>query len=384
MKKFLVVVAALIMVAGTVQAAEWNFYGHARVGTFFTDFEKDPFSAGGAGSVGSFAAAKDTKNYEEGLYGNARIGAKVKVNDSLKGRFEYGTQSGNANVRLLYGEWDFGMGSLLVGKNYTPLIFPYSNQVYGIDALGKGDHNMSTFGMLYGSRKAQIRLKMGGFRIALVDCKSLVYYPNLSPTTTAHPETEINFPAIQAKYKYDFPFGSVGVAGGYFTFEVGDTKEDVDSYVLGVGGKVNMGPAYLKANVWGGQNVGNQADILVNQKLWSTKDNAGSSSFDGDGFGLAKYNGTTKKVTDRDALAYMVVAGMEIRKGLYIEAGYGHVETELDEAGAKEDEADTYYIQSTIFLAEGVFLTPEVGYVDMKEENQSEITYYGIKWQINF
>ncbi len=89
-------------------------------------------------------------------------------------------------------------------------------------------------------------------------------------------------------------------------------------------------------------------------------------------------------MNDRDAFAALIVAGYAIREGLYIEAGYGHVETELDLPGAINDDADTYYIQSTIFLAPGVFLTPEIGVVDMQQTDQPKATYYGIKWQINF
>ncbi len=390
MKKLMLIAAALVLLAGSVaSAAEWDFYGSARINTFYTDFENSPFQSPGNLAAFGLITGDDTKNYEQGLQGNARIGANVKVNDSLTGRFEYGAQSGDANVRILYGEWDFGAGSLLVGKHYTPLLFPYSNQVYSIHSLGKGDHNMSTFGMLYGARKAQVRLKFGGFQIAAVDCKTLVYRQNTNGghpygLYASQPDTELNFPSIQAKYKFDFKQGHVSVAGAYQTFEVltGTESLDVDSYILGVGGRLNVGPAYFKGNIWGGQNVGNQADILVNSALWSTTGNASTSDFDGDGFGLAKFDGT--KIVDRDALAYLLIAGVEIRKGLYLEAGYGYVKTELDEANAPKDDAETIYLQSTIFLAEGVFITPEIGYCDMKQKDDPQITYYGIKWQINF
>ena len=383
-------VAALVLLVGSsASAADWNFYGSARINTFYTDFENSPFQSPNSLAAFGSIAGDDTKNYEQGLQGNARIGARVKVSDSLSGRFEYGAQSGNANVRLLYGEWNFGAGSLLVGKNYTPLLFPYSNQVYSIDSLGKGDHNMSTFGMLYGQRRAQVRLKFGGFQIAAVDCPTLVYRDKNNGghpfgLHASQPDTELNFPSIQAKYKFDFKNGHISFAGAYQTFEVlnGTQTYDVDSYILGVGGRLNVGPAYFKGNFWGGQNVGNQADILVSGALWSTTGNANSSNFDGDGFGLAKYDGT--KIVDRDAYAALLVAGVEIRKGLYLEAGYGYVATELDEAAAEKDDAQTLYIQSTIFLAPGVFITPEIGYCDMKQKDQPEITYYGIKWQINF
>lgn len=389
MKKLMVMVAILVFSTGSAfAAAGWNFYGSARVSTFYSSFDKNPFSSSAA-AVG-LGTGRDTKNYEQHLTGNARIGARVKVSDELTGRFEYGARGGNANMRILWGEWNFGAGSLGIGQNYTPLIFPYSNQTYNISALNKGDHNMSTFGMLYGDRKAMIRLKFGGFQIAAVEPKTLFYaspVPMAAPPGVklgTAPGTEITLPSIQAKYKYDFDLGHIAMAAGFQKFDIvnGAQTENVTSYLVGLGGRLNIGPAYFKGNIWGGQNVGNMVGILVNQKLWSTAANAGTSTFDGDGFGLAKWDGT--KVVDRDALGALVVAGYEFREGLYMEAGYGYVSTELDQFGAIKDDTSTYYLQATIFLAPGVFLTPEIGYCDMKQSDQSTITYYGIKWQINF
>ena len=104
----------------------------------------------------------------------------------------------------------------------------------------------------------------------------------------------------------------------------------------------------------------------------------------GTGGGAAVYDMTAQEIYDNDAMGYLAVAGYEIRKGLYLEAGYGHVETELDMPGASDQYSNVYYIQSTIFLAPGVFLTPEIGHAEFKNNDDPEITYYGMKWQINF
>ena len=208
----------------------------------------------------------------------------------------------------------------------------------------------------------------------------------ITGAASSQPSTEVKFPNIQAKYKYDFNWGHLAAAAGYQAFDVteNNTEYDVDSYVLALGGRVNAGGAYFKGNIWGGQNVGNLADILVSGALWSTTANAGSSTFDGNGWGFAEWNGDTNTLTDNDAFAWMLVAGYEIRKGLYIEAGYGHVETEYDRSGAEKNDADTYYLQSTIFLAPGVFITPEIGIHDSNSDDEPHVTYFGAKWQINF
>lgn len=406
MRKLMVVAALLVLFTGSAIAADWNFYGSARVQTTYTSFDNSPFSTpssvlsdtstyfGTAIPLSVFGAAKgnNTNNYEQKLYGNARVGAKVNVGDDLYGHFEFGALGSTANIRILWGEWTFGAGKLGIGQNYTPLIMPYSNQTYSINAFNKGDHNMSTFGMLYGSRKPMIRLKFGGFQIAAVENKDRVAV-KLLDTATGYsipyfdaPETEVTFPSIQAKYKYDFSNGHIAMAAGYQTFDVVSAAKDtsVDSYILALGGRLNFGGIYVKGNVWGGQNVGNMADILVSGALFSTTGNAASGTFDGAGWGYAQYDTAADTITDNDALAALLVVGYEIRKGLYLEAGYGYVKTELDMTGSEKDDAVTYYLQSTIFLAPGVFLTPEIGRADFKQADQPDATYFGIKWQINF
>ena len=418
MKKLMVIAALLVFMAGSAHAAaEWNFYGSARVSTFYSKWDFNMFQStpGGLGTItgsdtitGLGAAtitSPNTKNFEQDLNGNARIGARVKVSDTLSGRFEYGAKSGNANMRILWGEWNFGAGSLGVGQHYTPLLFPYSNQVYNIYAMEDGDTNMSTFGMLYGKREAMVRLKFGTFQIAAVQPRTEVHYDYVSAAQAVasggqalsatmgisgvQPTTEVKLPNIQAKYRLDFESGHLNFAAGYQTFEVKGTQEyNVTSYVLALGGRLNVGKAYFKGNVWGGENVGNLVDIFVGPRLFSTKDTAGTSTRSGADMGFARYrDGTltgTEGVTDNEALAALAVVGYEIRRGLYVEAGYGYTRTELDETGSEKKDAAAWYLQSTIFLAPGVFITPEIGGLDGKNDDELDVLYFGAKWQINF
>ena len=422
MKKLMVIAVLLVFMTGSAWAVEWNFYGSARVSTFYTNWDNNFLNTPGGGNPFS-GIGPDTEGYEHDLNGNARIGANIKASDTISGRFEYGAKSGSSNIRILWGEWDFGKGSLGVGQNYTPLLFPYSNQVYNIYAMEDGDTNMSLFGMLYGKREPMVRLKFGTFQIAAVKPRLLVnhdyiyggtleglgtematggltaataYIRSNTDAASAQPDTEVSFPNIQAKYRLDFDWGHLNFAGGYQTFDVVDSGEDftVNSYVLGLGARVNVGKAYFKGNVWGGQNVGNLADIFVNGQVFSTYANAADTEKDGAGIGLARFSdgdmynntgglaGNPRGITDNDALAALIVAGYEIRKGLYLEAGYGYTQTELDEDGSEKLDCKTWYVQSTIFFAENVFITPEIGGLDAADD--TEVFYCGIKWQINF
>jgi len=342
MKKALICMAMITMMAGSAYAAEWNFYGSARVSTFYTDTDN------GNGS--------DTTNFEEDLQGNSRIGARVKVSDELSGRFEYGASSGSANVRLLYGNWNFGPGALRVGQDYTPLYLPVSNQVYN------GDNGLDGWGEPSPSRAAQIKLTFGGFKIAMIE-PSTDYYDGSDIVDT---NTEVKLPKLEASYKLNMGnwWGAAGI--GYNTFEVND-QHDIDSYIGILNAGFKAGKFRLEGEVFAGENVGNMVGGDVN----------GTES----GEGYAQISGGT--LQDNEAYGGEIVAGYVINDMFSLEAGFGFMTTELDNA-SEEDEVYAYYLQAPITLASGVFVVPELGKIDYREDNQGDKTYLGAKWQINF
>ncbi len=347
MKNFFLWVSIAAMAAlftMSASAADWNFYGSARVETFITDTDNK--------------GTPDTKNFSQSLQTNSRIGANVKVNDELVGRFEYGASGGNANIRHLYGEWNFGAGNFLVGQTDTPLNMAFSNQVYG------SDDNLEPYGQVDAGRRSMLRLSFGNFQIAAIR-------PDTTAFAAAGTTPEVKMPKIEASYRLDLDNAFLQFQGGYQTYELTDATtfitHDVNSYILAVGGQVTFGAVYLGGDLWVGQNTGAY------------------------GFNCAAdtdpaVSGTT--LTDNDSLGYVIVAGMKINDTFSFEAGYGYAEGELDQSGSNKDDLASYYIQSTVTLANGVFFVPEIGVVDNKKDNagndQSEIVYYGIKWQINF
>ena len=343
MKKVIVVLAALVLMAGSAYAADWNFYGSARVSTFWTDID-------------TIGGADGNTQYSQGLQSNARIGANVKVSDELTGRFEYGTANQNANIRLLYGEWDFGAGKLLVGQNYTPLGWLWSNQVYGADT------DLLAYGAVYSGREAQLCLTFGGFQIAFINPDTNV--------VNGSGDNQVLIPAIEVGYTLDLDMVTLDFGAGYSTFEtkVGGNDENVDSYVIAIGAQFDMAGFFMKGDVYYGQNAGHLLEISVD----------GDNSAWNDGY--AEVAGG--KLLDNECLGFMVLAGYKINDTFTVEAGYGFVQTELDDND--DDEGATYYINTTITLAPGVFVVPEVGFFDGKENGDLETFYYGMKWQINF
>jgi hypothetical protein len=345
MKKFIVAIAALAMLTGSAYAADWNFYGSARVSTFWSD--TDTINGASGDTVVSQA-----------LQGNARIGANVKASDELTGRFEYGASGGNANIRLLYGVWNFGAGTLLVGQDYVPMYLPGSNQVYGTD------NGLGGYGEMYGGRKAQLKLTFGGFQVAAV-APSVTYETGGASASGA----DIVLPQIQVQYKLAGDNWQVLATAGYNTFDVNTTTGgDVTSWALGVDASITLGALSLIGQVSGGVNAGNIYGVDVGGGVR--------------GSGYANVAGGN--VTDNDVIMFRVCAAYKMNDMFGLEIGYGYAQTELDTAGATENEVKAYYVQAPITMAPGVFVIPEFGVIDYEEAGQNEVTYFGAKWQINF
>ena len=359
MKKIIVAVAALALMAGSAYAAEWNFYGSARVSTFWSDTDTDGVE------LDEFDDYLEEVQFDEHLQGNARIGANVKVSDELTGRFEYGASGGVANIRLLYGEWEFISGKLLVGKDYVPMYLSGSNQVFNDDMALEGK------GEVDGNRLAQIKLTFGDFQVAFVE-NNTNYSDAFGDTTDD--SVDVVIPMIQVQYALTFDNFVITMAGGFQTFDVDDGTVDdgVTSWGLGLDAAATFGAFSVTAQLNGGTNVGNIYDIDVSDFAVGS----GYAGVDGD------------EVIDNDAMGGRIAAAYTINEMLGVEVGYGYQQTEFDVSNSEKDEVQSYYIQLPITLAPGVHIVPEVGVVDYMDnafgEDESETTYFGAKWQINF
>ena len=369
MKKLFVLLGAVALVVAFTApsfAAEWSFYGSARMSTFWTNQDfGDGTAPGGDDSDLDLA---------HGLQGNSRIGAKVKAGDNLTGRFEYGS---GPNLRLLYGEYDFGGFKLGVGQNYQPLCLFYSAATYG------PDNNMLDVGGVYTGRDPAVWAKIGGFKVSILQAnvdaidpiEETTTWPLGVETTVTEglvADTDSTLPQIQVGYTFKIAGLSLALAGGYQTYDVVNATDDddsVDSYMVALGASYNMGPLYIGADYWMGQNTGNlgQASFGFAPDI--------SAGADADG------------VLDNDSYGFLVVLGFTMSDMVRFEAGYGYVNADLDDAD-EEDETSGYYLQAQINFAKGVFIVPEIGHYDLADNfagvDQGDVTYYGLKWQINF
>ncbi len=373
MKKLLVLFITISFVgvfAASAIAAEWNFYGHARLSTYYISDSEEQVPPDGDDDV------------QWDLQSNSRIGAKVKAGD-INGRFEYGT---GINLRLLYGEWDFGSGSMLVGQDYTPIDLLYSNQV-GTALLG-GDDDLLATGSCYEGRHPQLKFKFSDFQLALVK-------PNA--TTSRAPgaiwgfdmgfsddDIDIVIPKFEVSYKFKtdtffvYPFAAFQT----FQFDRGDDEDyDVDAWVAGVGAGLNMNQFYIKTSIHYSVNPKNLGLLVAADGGYAYAD-------DGD-------------LEDSNNLGTQFIAGFMPTDNLMFEAGVGYTYNERDDDVFEKDDVMALYANCRITLAPGVMITPEIGYIDYMDTNaivtdndgnilgvdevdEGDTFYIGAKWEIRF
>ncbi|MCP4110800.1 MAG: hypothetical protein GY749_35610 [Desulfobacteraceae bacterium] len=367
MKRLLVLLAAIALVsvfAATSMAAEWNFYGSARMGTYYEDRDEN---------------AGDDEGTTWDLQGNARIGAEVNKNikNGIGGGFEFGvtssihksgddTSADNDNIytRKIFGTYKFGSSQIMIGKNYSPTGDRfYSNQVWN------GDEDLLSTGQFYAGRQPMIMFSSQGFSFALVK-------PNDGgDLEIVGGDVDITLPKVEAKFSINQDGLFADMWGGFQTYEIetpGKTY-DVNSFAAGIGGGIDMDVAFLKLHGYFARNQGNYGAAFFGPD---------KSADD------ALYDPINDDVTDVDTFGGLAVLGFKASDTMTFEIGCGYVAHEADVDNAEKDETMSYYANVTINIAPGFFIVPEIGIVDYMENaaevDQGKMTYYGAKWQIDF
>lgn len=361
MRKLLVLLAAgAFLVAYTVPApaiaAEWGFYGSARMETFMDSWSKEASATG-----------FDDDDLTWGLGGVSMIGANVEAGEVSAG-FQMWEGYEPAAFTQLWGSWNYGAGSLLVGKSMVPVNMFISNQVWW------GDIDLFGHGAVYGNTRPMIQLSTGGFKVALVQPSAA------GGVVGTAVDTDTTMPKIEASYTFSAGPASLEIMGGMNTYDettnptaVTEKDYSIDSYIVALVWKIGLGAIWING------------DIFIAQNL---EDYGGFQRHNDS----ASYDATVKdEIIDADSIGYALVVGYKASDTLKFEFGYGAEESELDRPGTYEDEVSAYYANVEITLAEGVTITPEIGQIDFGDitvdgvkTKQGDVSYYGAKWQIAF
>jgi len=334
------------------------------------------------------------------LQGNSRLGAKVKA-DKVTGQIELATTAsttdsagdGAVNTRRAYGVWKFSdSASLKVGKDYSAVTDFISNQWYD------GDNDLLGNGNFYGRRPQLIGLNIGNFEINFLTPQQ-GNTGGLNSTTTGiltqvtnaatlaqtgvTGDPDVYFPKLEANYNFVLGPGYIKPFAGFQYYTVNSSaptqgvtdKIDLYTYVVGVSTSWNIGAFSIGGQLSYGQNEGLANWFAgynnLNQSLPIIKSNGGNV-----------YN-----AIDYQAL---IVPALKFTDTLRFEAGFGYRMDQVNGAPgySQKDGSWVAYLQAMITMAPGVFLCPEIGYIDYMDsvsgDDQGYKWYAGAKWQIDF
>lgn len=262
-------IVAAIGVSAPAMALDVTPYGAIRVGTWWT-------SSTYYNSTGNSLHDSD---FSEDLQGNSLVGLRAKEGDfsavAEVGAYNPKDRSKGLELRLLFGEWDFGNGKLRVGYAPSPYVYR-TEQVYDSDGGFNG------YGSLWDGRYAQIKASLNnGFYVTLMKQSTGTFGSNYTTNTgpawqnTQFNNTATQYAATNTDYDTYLPKTIIGYEGkaGIVTFggggafnmyKVTQTNTDVVAYrdeiYSGLGflhARVDMAPVELKFNVYGGRNIGN-------------------------------------------------------------------------------------------------------------------------------
>ena len=368
-----------------------SFYGSARYDTFYEKSDSKFTTAGDTDKVTGLVSGTpiltgpDQKELQYGLAGNSRIGVIMNRGEGLGGNVELCFKNdGSVTLRKGYGTYTFDGVKLLIGQDYTPLSdfaynpkskWNYSNQAFN------GDNDLAGWGIIddQDKRVPQIKVTWNGLQVALVEDRYASFPSGLKTATDA--TTQDVLPKLEARYRLssDIYFGDIfgGVNSYKIKSELADIDKTLTSYALGVGGGINLDPAYVRGMVWTARN-GKQMGLHQADAAGVTFDTTPT---------------TNNPTIADDDLGWALIAGVNIQK-VIVEAGYGYVSSKMDESGAKKNDAQNYYLNATIPVAQNVvktasfFIVPEVGVYDYMKNasgtDQGKALYAGAKWQVDF
>jgi hypothetical protein len=295
---------------------------------------------------------------------------------------------------LLYGTWNFGSGTLLVGQDYGP----YFYLVSGLCGPGGEECNGIGFGSIYSGRTPQLKLIFGGLQVALKQPRIVASFQPTTATTltaqtalltsnqttagTGYVDRDQTLPTLEASYTFNAGPGQFFIGGIWnqytevYNIANAERENDVTGWALGAGTKLAFGPFYVNATFQYATNPNNSgsgpATLYPSVQL---------------------YNPATDQSEDADYLAAQLILGFKLTDSMQLEGGIIWQNGKIDSDDVNVDQTTwTYYIGFGWSPAKNVFIVPEFGIVDYNKlelENEEDVsfgkmTWFGIKWQINF
>lgn len=399
--------AAALALAVPAMAIDFSGYGAVRVGTYWT--QNQYYAAKSAGG-----ASRSDSDFSLDLFGDSLVGVRVKEGDfsavAEMGAFNPKAEGKGPEVRLLFGEWDFGNGKIRVGKAPSPY-------VYRTQMAWDSDGGMNAYGSLWDGRYAQIKVTMNnGFYIDLMQPRAgaagnnttnlgnadaaaefsqtgLQYQPTYWNYNTVMPKIVVGYEGKLDKWTY-----GGGVAYNMYNLERVTTanatpvKTDIHSYLVFFHGKIDLSPVEFSYNIFTGRNLGDLMSSAASAYVTSgggasynayTNVNTLSTGVPGGGTG-AYYD----VFNDANAYTYggWAQVGYTVTPKLKIYAGASFVSD--DNRVTRSDDRLAVFANAQYQVSKNFKIVPEIGFLnDMYNtvgNKEPRTLLAGAKWEMSF
>jgi hypothetical protein len=393
MKKITVAAVACIAAlafAAPALAVDVTGYGNIKLGTFWTQNSFYSATNGAKRTDGDFSLDN---------FGDSFVGVRAKESEfsavAEVGLYNPKAYSKGVEVRLLFADWDFGNGTLRIGKTPSPY-------VYRTQQVWDSDGGFNGYGSLWDGRYANIKLTMkNGFYFTAMQPRvgnAANNTSNASPSadvTAGYSQTGNSYQATYTDYDTMLPKIVTGYEGtldkwtygggvSYNLYRVTTStanstpiKQQVHSYLVFFHGKVDLAPVELSYNVFTGRNTGDLMSSGTGNGTSNTLANSGASNgayFDTlhgvDSFTYGGWGQVGYKISDEAMF--------------YTGASYIVDDNRISHA----DERMAAFVNVNFKVAKRFNIVPEIDYInDMKNtrgEKESRALIAGAKWQMTF
>lgn len=298
-----------------------------------------------------------------GVQNNSNIGFDV-VADKFKAKVEFGAIEndpfGTANgavapLRYLWGSYDTGLGTILVGKANTPTTDIFSTGVINNDTALNGFGGLST-----ATRRLQVQYNVAGLSLALISD----YIAELASTSSQpNANSSSTMPRIALSYTiYNGSNPLFQIAGTYKRFtresEGNPTGNPIDAWHISVGTKPTFGNNFVSLFGFYGKNqdVYGETGTFYNNGTWGhSKDITGTA-----GRNIKRAGGKAE-------------LGIGLSKDATFTIGAGYQETFSEIQGKGKYKSVGVFAQVPYKVNANFTLTPVVGWFQTSVVNGSPI-----------